>query len=149
VSEHWNTCPTCEGHVDAVDVYDGTELECFTCGADLVVVEYEGETWGLVLADADDDDEDETVAQVSKKHSANPKGRRLWGALMSFVVLASASIPGMPPMPDIRPKPRKAPTTPPNEPYVPAEHKPGPPPKRVNKGTRSSRKAQRAKEQRK
>jgi len=77
------------------------------------------------------------------------KGSRMARALMLFSIVAAASIPGMPPMPNIGAKPRKVPTTPPSEPYVPAEHKPGAPPKRVNKGTRRSRKAQRAKEKRK
>lgn len=60
--------------------------------------------------------------------------------LMHFAIVATITLCAAPTEPLFTGGPARAVTVP-DEPYVPPERAPGPPPKRVNKGTRRSRKA--------
>jgi len=64
--------------------------------------------------------------------------------LMHFAMLATITMTAAPPVPSFE-KFADLPPSPPIEPYAPPERVPGPPPKRINKGTRRSRKAAREK----
>jgi len=64
--------------------------------------------------------------------------------LVHFAILATITMTAVPPVPSFE-KWTDAPLSPPIEPYVPPERVSGPPPKRIGKGTRRSRKAAREK----
>lgn len=61
----WNTCPGCNVTVDIDgDAFDGANVQCRGCREDLVIVEYEGDTWGIILAQEDNDEDHEPHAGV-------------------------------------------------------------------------------------
>ena len=64
--------------------------------------------------------------------------------LVHFAMLATITMTAVPPVPSFE-NLADLPPSPPIEPYVPPERVLGPPPKRINKGTRRGRKAAREK----
>ena len=93
----WNRCPKCHALVDVpAESFDGTEVRCYGCKLDLVVVELVG---GKFILDSRDDDETDAAPQGETSPAPVSAGPDLREAARSLCNYACTKLPDGSPMP--------------------------------------------------